>query len=319
MKKTTFILILLVIIFSPLSVLAIGQNTAPINITNALRGESYEKITTVFNTENKIVAVNLTAKGQIKDWAKFFLFDDAKNATGTITLSPKEKKQVKIVFSVPKNAGNGEYKGQITVVKKAEKKADDKNPYSKVDQSVDRPVVIKVTDKEDTRFDVQVIPNKFDVKSQENLIIRVIYDNQGNTTIRPEVSVDIKNGMNESVYSVIYPYPEDLDPIKALSIFESKSITIPSATFEKGKYRAYLAFSQNKIEKAKKEIQFSAGLFDDKKVSVLGASLANDILNIANIALAISAVFIIIATFFIFKYMRAKKEVQANDKFKIFL
>lgn len=100
---------------------------------------------------------------------------------------------------------------------------------------------IKVNDKENIALRVSVIPEKYDLADKESLKIRLIYDNQGNVSIKPEIRFKIKKD-EKILFNINYPFSEDTEAIKPKAVYEIPSIEVPTATLAKGNYAAEIDF-----------------------------------------------------------------------------
>lgn len=260
----------MLLVISPLSVSALGQVTQPIVYNQALRGQSFQETLYVINTEKKDILVVLAGEGQIASWVKFYPTNDSKNATTTFNLKAGANLTINAVFTVPSGTANGEYKGVVSARQKAGPNKTDKTSAT-IEQKIDRPVTIKVTDKEIIQFEASVIPYSYDLKNGEPLKIRVIYDNRGNINISPEMKVSIKNLDNQILYSVILPYPTDLPAVTPSSLLEVPSFEVPTNNLQNGKYRAEIEFIQSGKSYLNKSFKFSVGNVS----AVLGLKLFN--------------------------------------------
>lgn len=267
-------MLLIIVVFFPKVVFGIGQTTDPIVIKDAIRGKEYQETMIVINTERQDAKISLTAEGQVGAWTKFYKQDDLKNAITETSMKAGESRNIIVVFKVPSDAPNGEYSGFVSAIKKgSEMSSKDNTSGASVSQKIDRKVAITVSDKENVLFEVSVIPKTYDLKKDELLSIRLVYDNRGNVSIAPQAQIKIKslqeNGReNKTVYSSIFPYPEDQAPVKAGAVFEIPALEIPTSKLEKGKYLVEMSFLQNGKQYFEKKFNFTMDLDSG---TVLGA------------------------------------------------
>ena len=311
MKKllNNFISIAILLAFClalPIEVLAIGQISKPIVIKDALRGQNYQEEIVVFNTEKSKVKIGLSAEGQIKDWVKFYNLNDAKNAISEVDIKAGSNLKVNAVIHIPDSQPNGEYKGLISATSKPTATASTTESQALLSQKIDRPVAITVNDNQILKFDVSVIPKDFDLAKDEALSIRIIYDNQGNIDIGPQMQVKIKKD-EQTVYNMIYPYPENTAPVKPNSRYEIPPITIQTTGYAKGEYLAEFNFLINNESKLSKKFAFSSGVYD-KNTRIFGW-LGFDIRIILFAVLALIAAGAVITTR---KYFNIKRIVVEN-------
>lgn len=247
------------ILIAPSAIFAIGQVTAPIIMSDALRGESFQKIMTIVNTEQKEIDVDILAEGDIKEWVKFYKKDDLENEIDNIKMS--EMKRLKIIAEIliPTDIANGEYSGSLCVIRKPDESSVKEGESSaSILQKISRKVAITVSDNEIIKFTASVIPNKYNLKKDEPLNIRFIYDNQGNISLSPQIHLKItQNG--KSVHNAIYPYSEDEPPVSPLSLREIPKLTIQTIGYKKGNYNAEIKILNDKEILFEKNFYFSIG------------------------------------------------------------
>ncbi len=313
--------LLAVVAFFPQGAFGIGQTTDPIVIKDAMRGKEYQENMIVINTEKEDAKIGLTADGQIGGWAKFYAQDDLKNVITETSMKAGESRNIIVVFTAPSDAPNGEYNGFVSAIKKGIEMSSKDTSGVSVSQKIDRKVVITVSDKENVLFEVSVIPKTYDLKKDELLSIRLVYDNRGNVSITPQAQIKIKSLQddgreNKTVYSSIFPYPEDQAPVKAGAIYEIPAIEIPTNKFEKGKYLVEMNFLENGKAVFEKKFNFTMDMLDG---SVLGAkasvadvnavgskSTNGNLIAVAAFVLAVTAIIL-----FIIKKLSLKKN---NEK-----
>jgi hypothetical protein len=241
-----------------LTVFAIGQTTNPIVIKNALRGNEYHQTMIIVNTEKSDAQVNFIASGQIGEWAEFYKLNDFQSLFSEADMKPGEVLKVSVLFKVPLDMPNGEYKGFISAVKQADSAENIGESSATVSQRIDREITIEVNDNEIVSFEVSVIPKTYNLEENEILSIRLIYDNRGNISISPQVQIKIKED-GQVIHNSIYPYPEDQPLVKSGTIYEIPVIEIPTSKFERGEYTAELSFSTDKGVATEKDFFFSIG------------------------------------------------------------
>jgi len=209
MIRFLFLLFLLL----PISAEGIGQLTKPIVIENALRGEEVEETLILFNSEEKDTIYTLSASGEIGEWTSFYKDSDAETEEQIkeIEVPVRSKENVRVKFQIPEDAPNGTYKGIITVGTKGEE--GQKQGEVSVQLQVSRDVSIVVTDKEIMDLSASIIPLKYGIKKGEPLKIKIIYENKGNISLKPDVQLSISNGQNQ-IFNAIFPYSYEQKPVR---------------------------------------------------------------------------------------------------------
>ena len=261
-KMSIFLFILAIF---PFSASALGLVTEPILVENALRGNEYQETLIMVNTEDKITRLEFTSDGQTKEWVSFFKTNDTETAISEIEIPAKAKMEVLAIFSVPEDTPNGEYKGSIGVVTIPATGDEQDESYSTVNQRIDNEVTIIITDNEIINLNISVIPKSYDINPGDPLEIRFIYDNQGNISLSPQMDLKISHD-GKTIHNVIYPYPEGEGAVKPSAQHEIPTITIPTAGFSEGKYRAEMKFLHNGESILEKDFSFTIG----DNVKVLG-------------------------------------------------
>jgi len=266
MKKIIFVIatILLFSFISTQSVHAIGMITEPIVVKDILRGQETSATLSLLNSEDKEVTYGLKAEGQVADWADFYSVDDKnfENPITEIKMPAKKYVNVNVKFKVPEDAPNGEYTGEVLVFLTSSGEIKSDESAVSVSQQIGLDVAITVTDKETVHLTASFIPSTYDVQKGKPLKIRVLYDNQGNVAVKPDLQLKIiKEGT--AVYNAIFPYPEGEEAARAYAIREISPIEWQTTGQGNGRYRAELKVFLNGEEIQSKSFGFTIGYFQD--------------------------------------------------------
>ena len=262
MKKIfifTFVLLVSVLTVGP-NVLAIGQMTKPIEIWNALRGQEIQETLILYNSDATAVVYGLQADGDIKDWATFCAMDNLKDPITEIKIPAQANINALVKFNVPSDTPNGVYVGQVAVVTLSNEAEQEKEGMNvSVGMRVGRDVSITVTDKEMIKFQTSIIPLEYGIKSGQPLKIKVIYDNQGNVSVKPQIDLKILKD-DKNIFNAIFPYPENLEPVKPLERKELPALIEWQTTGQSsGNYRAEIKILLNNEVKYETSFRFSIG------------------------------------------------------------
>lgn len=289
MKKHKIVLFLLIFLLLPGYVYALGQMSEPIFVSNALRGETIHEEVLVVNSDKSPVTVKLGADGQIRDWVEYYLIENMENKITTTTIPAEGTLRLMAVLKVPNDILNGEYKGALSVTSVPNDLIKTEESGASVMQKIDRQVTIIVSDTE--LIDIKnssIIPSDYDLSVNEPLNIRIIYDNQGNVSLAPQIRLKIKKdkmsvedgegslGLEKNIYDMIYPYPEDVKSVNPGSQFEINPILIQTTGWGAGKYLAQLEFYHNNEVLLEKNFSFS---ISDKKIITIGIINKIDLLS----------------------------------------
>lgn len=262
-KKTKFLIAGIFLMVIPISTFAIGMMTKPIVFENVLRGQTVEETLTVLNSDDQDIIYQLSASGEIKEWTKFYQKDDKnlENPITEISVPANSKLNLIVAFTIPEDTPNGTYTGEVAIATVPGTGNKEKMSVS-IAQRVSRQVSIAVTDKEILDFDTSIIPNKYSLASGDPLIIKVIYTNNGNVSIKPDIHlkiIRIKTG--EVIHNAIYPYPENEAAVKP---FERKIlpefIKWQTAGYPKERYRAEIEVLLNGKKYFEKSFRFRVGV-----------------------------------------------------------
>lgn len=314
-SKKYSVIILLILVFGFIwqiletpSAGALGQITEPIVIKSAMRGQSVTAVLTILNSESDKIKVDLKAEGQIAGWASFYDINDKKmaNPISQLLLPVKAYQDAVVKFEIPKDAANGVYTGVVAVTTVPETDASKTESQSTVNQRVDREVSITVSDKEIIALNVSVIPASYDLATGKPLKIRLIYDNQGNVAIKPDVQLKISRD-GQPIYNAIFPYPENEEAVRPQQIKELPApIEWSTASQPSGKYQAEIKVLVNGQTVKENSFRFSVGMVTLSAGGLLAAVAAIGRGNLTLGWLIIGGILIVIAGIFILFNKRIK-------------
>lgn len=309
MKKSFILTMLFILTFVfAQNALAIGQVSEPIIIRNVLRGQEVTTTLNLFNSENGEIIYGLKAEGEIADWTSFYLSTDLENPVTEVQIPSESYFNATVKFTIPEDMPNGEYSGKLYIFTEPEKDEDTSEIKVAVGQRIGRKVSITVTDQEIFNFDTTIIPLKYVVKKGEPLIVKGIYENQGNVLVGPDIHFRVtKNGT--VVFNAIFPYPENEELIRPFERREFPSlIEWQTIGQESGSYKAEIEVLINDEVYQEKSFKFyikQGGLAGIVK----GISDFNWRVNWWIIAIAL---IVILAIIFISVSRKKKKIVNSN-------
>lgn len=270
--RTATLVSLVMALILPMSALAFGQITEPIEVKNARRGQVIKETLLLNNrgANAKDERFVLSGQGDIAKWVEFFLPGDLQTPLTEVPVKAGQTADAVAKITVPKDAANGTYKGTLTLAMSAASQEKLKETGVTVSRSISRPVEITVTDKEDIKAEVSVIPESYDVKPGEVLKVRVVYRNLGNIQIAPQVQVKVRVAEIDGPVMVdtIFPYPESVEPIKALASGEV-TYTVTTNSLTERKYRAEVVSTFKDVELYRDDFLFAVNA---KAGEIAGAS-----------------------------------------------
>jgi len=205
-------LFLVVIIFGmilfPFSILGLAQSVQPIIIENAQRGENYEAMISIFNTETNEIDVYLRASEDIESWASFFGIDDTerKNPIKSLIIEPQSYGYALVNFRVPDFIANGEYKGSVIAGTKPNN--DSNENTAQIGFEIPRKVTIKIGGEQVILYDAEVLASNIFLPKNETFSFTIVYHNKGNVNIKPIVKFKAVSNDKE-IANIIFPYPDE--------------------------------------------------------------------------------------------------------------
>ena len=191
-----------VILFAPISVLAIGQVSSPIVVDNALRGQVYREAISLFNSSDSEEVFILTAKGQPAGWMAFYDINGTEPIEN-ITIPGNSKSQAIVAFTIPQAAANGLYEGAVVFSLKPKDEV-----KARVSQQLSRKVAITVTDVQEISGNVLIRAKSTAIAAGTPFEVTASCFNTGNVTIKPTIELDVVPEGGKSIFDVIFPYPK---------------------------------------------------------------------------------------------------------------
>ena len=224
-RKTAISLILVLIVVSliispiPLASAGIGLGVAPasITITDALKGGTYERTITIFNTGDETGNFTLTAEGECADWVSFYNETKPDIPITEIIIQGKDKAKVIVKFDIPEDIANADYTSTIY----AQSIPEEKEAQGAAAMAVIRipsEILIKVTGTQILKGTVKSITTA-DTEIDYPLKIKVEFQNEGNVVAKPKIAVGItKNGelVDSFVHKETGIKPDKTDTITVL-------------------------------------------------------------------------------------------------------
>jgi hypothetical protein len=212
---------------------AMGMTSDPIVVDNALRGQVIKEELRVLNNEEVENYFEIFASGDIGGWTEFYYNGEAVEG---MDFAPGSGERVGVEITIPSDAPNGEYSGQLKI-KKSPQETDKKEGESTVGvaQQISRDVVITVTDTEIVDLESSISPQSYILNPGDPLQVNAFYYNHGNVSARPDLGLRVIRD-NHVLHNSIYIYPEEKEAVPALG--QEKIINFYNpGNIEPGKYR----------------------------------------------------------------------------------
>ena len=298
----------------PLFVSASGIISQSIEIEDAMRGQEVEELLSLVNTSDSEIVFKLSAEGDIADWVSYKQSGDIERLITEITALSEEWAKARVFIRIPDDTPNGEYNGSlVALISPSSSEGDEGEFVVGIAQKFDRPVKIVVTDEEIVDFKATVMPEKYVVKKNTPLKIKMIYTNNGNIAIRPNAQVKIFDSSEKEIFNVIYPYPEMEAPVRPRA---TKVIEVVRNTddLKQGKYRVEAIITLNGEEKHRDQFFFTLNNTGFWGGIVKGASDMNSWVYLIALAVIVSILVIIIRIVRVYiQKNNPKKKVQSAN------
>jgi hypothetical protein len=109
------LLVLIVISSIPATVYAaaLGSSPASIEITDALRGNNYQRIVRFFSNAEQPVTITLSTSGAIADWVTYYSFNEPGKLITSALIPAKSDVTVIATIAIPDDTANGTYLGAL--------------------------------------------------------------------------------------------------------------------------------------------------------------------------------------------------------------
>lgn len=174
---------------------ASGIALAPsvLEITDAVRGEEYERSVTVINPEDAEQTVSIGTEEEVGDWIELYLPDDKTTPVNEVTVPALDRVTLIARITIPEDAANGIYNTKIFVITKSTKISGQTGVSAAFRASTT--ISLSVTDVEIHSGSIDSV-TVLDTEMSFDLPIEVNFKNTGNVVEKPEVTVAIlKDGV----------------------------------------------------------------------------------------------------------------------------
>lgn len=186
--QTALLILLFISLVTPSALAGLGVAPAQVELKNALKGQTYERIFVVYNTFPQEKECSLRAKGDSKKWIRFYNPDHPSASIRNIKIAAKKSAKILVKFNIPKDIANGTYESQIIAEMGKPKSGEVSGQATSVSMPI--PVKIGVTGE-------QILTGKVismlvrDTEINYPVKISVEFMNTGNVIAKPEIKVEI--------------------------------------------------------------------------------------------------------------------------------
>jgi hypothetical protein len=184
--------LLLGVLSGPAAGMGLGVTPPQLEITDALRGNTYEENIIVFNTDNVTHSYGLTTTDNLASWVSYYLPDDPDTAITSIEVAGRDEngvgsKTVLVKIAIPADTPNDTYEGQLLITAVAGEASE-----SGVGVGMQVPVLVSID-----VTGTQIISGKVtdilaeDVEVGYPLRVIVMFQNTGNVAEAPTIETTI--------------------------------------------------------------------------------------------------------------------------------
>ncbi len=169
--------------------IGIGISPANLTITDALKGGTYERTITVFNTGDDAGTFLLTTEGDCAGWISFYRTDARDTPVTEVTIPGKGKAKINVRFDIPEDVANGDYSA-IIYAQSVPKTESEGGAVAHAVVRIPSKVHIRVTGTQILKGSVKSITTT-DTEINYPLKIKVVFRNDGNVIAKPTIAVAI--------------------------------------------------------------------------------------------------------------------------------
>ena len=182
--------------------IGLGIAPASMNIADALKGGSYERTITVFNTGDEAGTFMLTAEGECSEWISFYAEDDLTTPLTVVAIPAGGKAKVLVRFDIPEDIANANYASTIYAQSIPKESSETEGAAAQAVIRIPSKITIDVTGTQILKGTVKSITTT-DTEIDYPLKIKVLFQNEGNVVAKPKIAVAItKDG--ELIDSIVH-------------------------------------------------------------------------------------------------------------------
>jgi len=168
--------------------IGLGMAPASMTISDALKGGSYERMITVFNTGDEAGTFMLTADGECSEWISFYVVDDPTTPLAEVTIPAGGKAKILVKFDIPEDIANAGYAGTIYAQSIPKESLETGGAAAQAVIRIPSKITIDVTGTQILKGTVKSITT-FDTEIDYPLKVKVLFQNEGNVVAKPKIAV----------------------------------------------------------------------------------------------------------------------------------
>lgn len=170
--------------------IGLGIAPASMTISDALKGGSYERMISVFNTGDEAGTFRLTTEGECSEWISFYAEVDQGTELEEVTIPAGDKAKILVRFQIPEDIANGDYTTTIYAQTIPKAKTDTEGAAAQAVIRIPSKITIGVTGTQILSGTVKSITIS-DTEINNPLKIKVFFQNEGNVVAKPKIAVEI--------------------------------------------------------------------------------------------------------------------------------
>jgi hypothetical protein len=159
-------------------------------ISDALKGGSYERTITVFNTGDEAGTFMLIVEGECSEWISFYAEDDMTTPLTEVAIPAGGKAKIRVIFDIPEDIANADYTSTIYAQSIPKESSGTEGAAAQAVIRIPSKITIDVTGTQILKGTVKSITTT-DTEIDYPLKIKVEFKNEGNVIAKPKIAVTI--------------------------------------------------------------------------------------------------------------------------------
>ena len=170
--------------------IGLGMAPASMTISDALKGGSYERMITVFNTGDEAGTFMLIADDECSKWISFYAEDDLATPLTEVAIPAGGKAKILVRFDIPEDIANANYASTIYAQSIPKESSGTEGAAAQAVIRIPSKITIDVTGTQILKGTVKSITTT-DTEIDYPLKIKVLFQNEGNVVAKPNIAVTI--------------------------------------------------------------------------------------------------------------------------------
>jgi hypothetical protein len=168
--------------------IGLGMAPASTTISDALKGGSYERMITVFNTGDEAGTFMLIAEGECSEWISFYAEGDLTTPLTEVAIPAGGKAKILVIFDIPEDIANADYTSTIYAQSIPKEGLETEGAAAQAVIRIPSKITIDVTGTQILKGTVKSITIT-DTEIDYPLKMKVLFRNEGNVVAKPKIAV----------------------------------------------------------------------------------------------------------------------------------